>query len=76
MTPLKKLQQALPTLNVEGAIISSELNQRYLSGFDYTDGYLLVTPEHAYLLADFRYTEAAQAEIMESPAAPAEEAAE
>jgi len=64
MTPLKKLQQALPTLNVEGAIISSELNQRYLSGFDYTDGYLLVTPEHAYLLADFRYTEAAQAETV------------
>ena len=64
MTALQKLQAALPALNVEGAIISAELNQRYLSGFDYTDGYLLVTPEHAYLLADFRYTEAAHAQTV------------
>ena len=47
--------------NTDGAIISSELNSRYLSGFDYTDGYLLVLPEKAYLLADFRYIEAARA---------------
>ncbi len=64
MTSLQKLQAALPSLNVEGAIISSELNQRYLTGFDYSDGYLLVTPEHAYLLADFRYTEAARAQTV------------
>ena len=60
MTPLQKFQQALASLEADGAIISSTLNQRYLSGFDYSDGYLLVTPDHAFLLADFRYTEAAK----------------
>lgn len=64
MTPLQKLQAALPALKVDGAIISSELNQRYLSGFAYTDGYLLVTPTRAYLLADFRYVEAARAQTV------------
>ena len=64
MSALKKLQAALPVLGVDGALISSELNQRYLSGFDYSDGYLLVTPDRAYLLADFRYAEAARAETV------------
>ncbi len=44
----------------DAAIISSQLNQRYLSGFDYTDGYILISPDKAYLLADFRYIEAAR----------------
>lgn len=47
----------------EGILISSEVNQRYFSGFDYTDGYILILPEKAYLLADFRYIEAARAQV-------------
>ena len=65
MSHLTKLQAALSSLEVDGAIISSEINQHYLSGFLYSDGYLLVTPTHAYLLADFRYTEAARAAVTE-----------
>ena len=63
MTQLKKLQEALDVLGVDAIIVSSELNQRYLSGFDYTDGYLFITKKEAYLLADFRYTEAARAQV-------------
>lgn len=63
MTALQRFQEALSALGVDGAIISSELNQRYLSDFSYSDGYLLVTPSHAYLLADFRYIEAAKAAV-------------
>ena len=63
MSKLTKFQAALMSKNTDGAIISSELNSRYLSGFDYTDGYLLVLPEKAYLLADFRYIEAARASV-------------
>lgn len=44
----------------EGALISSQINTRYLSRLDYTDGYILVLPERAYLLADFRYIEIAR----------------
>lgn len=65
MTHLQRFQDALFALGVEGAILSSELNQRYLSDFAYTDGYLLVTPTKAYLLADFRYIEAATATVRE-----------
>ena len=63
MSKLTKFQAALGKINVDGAIISSELNSRYLSGFNYTDGYLLVFPEKAYLLADFRYIEAARTSV-------------
>lgn len=65
MTKLQKFQAALSDMNAEGAVISSELNQRYLTDFSYSDGYLLVTPRHAYLLTDFRYAEAAHTAVPE-----------
>jgi len=45
------------------ALISSEINQRYLSGFAYTDGYMLILQDTAYLITDFRYIEAAKAVV-------------
>ena len=56
MTQLKRFQLAMSSLDADAALISSELNIRYLCGFDYTDGYLLIFPDRAYLLADFRYS--------------------
>ena len=44
----------------DAALISSSQNQFYLSDFHYDDGYLLIFPDEAYLLADFRYFEAAE----------------
>jgi predicted phage-related endonuclease len=46
----------------DAALISSSQNQFYLSDFHYHDGYLLIFPDEAYLLADFRYFEAAEKE--------------
>ena len=63
MTQLSRFQSALTALDVDCAIISSETNIRYLCGFAYTDGYLLIFPDKAYLLTDFRYIEAAKAEV-------------
>ena len=63
MTKLQRFQEALTALEVDAALISSETNQRYLSDFHYTDGYLLITSRRAFLLADFRYLEAAQASV-------------
>ena len=57
---LDSLRKRLLKDTSEGVLISSEINQRYLSDFDYTDGYLLILSEKAYLLADFRYIEAAR----------------
>ncbi len=63
MKRINKFSEKLCATGADAALVSSELNQRYLSGFDYTDGYVLVTPKRAYLLADFRYIEAARAEV-------------
>ena len=65
MTQLSRFQTALGTTDADAAIISSELNIRYLCGFNYSDGYLLILPDKAYLLADFRYIEAARAAVTE-----------
>lgn len=63
MTKLKNLQKALKEKSIQGILVSSEVNQRYVSDFAYTDGYIIIFPEKAYLLADFRYIEAAEKEV-------------
>lgn len=59
MTPIQKLQCFLPD-NSTAALITSEVNARYFTGFSYTDGAVLFLKDAAYLLCDFRYIEAAQ----------------
>ena len=54
MTALQAFQEELKKAGAEAAIISSEINQRYLSGFAFTDGYILVSTEESYLLTDSR----------------------
>lgn len=58
MTQLQRFKKSLQDKNFDGAIISSELNQRYLCDFAFTDGYILVTQEKSYIITDFRYEEA------------------
>lgn len=45
---------------MDGVLVTSEKNQRYLTGLNYTDGYVVIGKEHAWLLADFRYIEVAK----------------
>lgn len=59
MTTIEKLRKQLPE-EVDCLLVTSEINQRYLTGLNYTDGYVVVSREHAWLLADFRYIEAAK----------------
>lgn len=63
MTQLTRFQTALKDAGAQCALISSELNIRYLCGFNYTDGYLLISRDRAYLITDFRYIEAARAAV-------------
>ncbi len=60
MSKIKRFCQRLENNGADAALISSDISRRYLSGFDYSDGYILATPAKAYLLADFRYIEAAR----------------
>ncbi len=48
---------------IGGVLLSSTLNQRYISDFAYDDGYILVLRDKAFLLTDFRYAEAAENEV-------------
>ena len=63
MTQLSRFQAALAKTDTDAALLTSSLSQRYLSDFHYSDGYVLVTPDSALLLADFRYIEAARKEV-------------
>lgn len=63
MTQLKRLQQKMTEKGIGGILLSSTLNQRYISNFNYDDGYILVFQSKAYLLTDFRYIEAANNEV-------------
>ena len=58
MTQLSRFKLSLTQKDFDSAIISSELNQRYLCDFPFTDGYILVTQEKSYIITDFRYEEA------------------
>jgi Xaa-Pro aminopeptidase len=59
MLSIERIQEFLPDRDT-AALITSEINCRYFSGFAYTDGAVLITRDGAYLLCDFRYIEAAQ----------------
>ena len=61
MKKLDKLRGRMTELDVDAVIVLDELNQRYLSEFAFTDGYLFITKTNAYLVTDFRYYEMALA---------------
>lgn len=54
----EKLSKMLPKF-ADAALIVSPENRRYFTGFDSSDGFLLVTPHGAVFFTDSRYTEAA-----------------
>ncbi len=58
----QKLLQKLTEKEIDGILISQPENRNYLSGFDGSSGYLLITPQDAILATDFRYTEQAKAQ--------------
>jgi len=59
---LEQLRAALPE-ELDGALITSEVNRRYYLGFPSTAGTLLVTRKQAYFLVDSRYVEGARSTI-------------
>lgn len=59
MSKLLKLRNKMKEMSVDAVLVLNELNQHYLSGFAFTDGFLLITQNKAYLVTDFRYYEMA-----------------
>ena len=60
MKRLEALRESMRDGGVDAVLVLDELNQHYLSEFAFTDGFLLITDKHAYLVTDFRYFEMAQ----------------
>lgn len=60
MNKLERLQNLIPS-GADAILVTSETNQYYLTGFNFTDGYVLVTAKQGVLCTDFRYIEAAKA---------------
>ena len=56
---LSKLRNKMKEIGVDAVIVLDELNQHYLCEFAFTDGFLLITYEKAYIVTDFRYYEMA-----------------
>ncbi len=59
MSNLNSLRDLVAQKGLDALIVHSELNQRYLTGFEYSDGLLLITQNKAYIITDFRYYEMA-----------------
>ncbi len=60
MSHLSKIQEKL---TADALLVSSEVNLRWITGFDYSDGCTVVTRDKAFLITDFRYKEAAEAAV-------------
>jgi len=59
---LQKLRGRFAEKEIDAVFITQTENRRYLSGFDGSAGYLLITEKKAVLATDFRYTEQAARE--------------
>lgn len=58
----ERLASRLPA-GGSAALVTSPHNRRYLTGFPSSDGCVLILPDAAYFLTDFRYIEAARRQI-------------
>ena len=61
MNKLSALREKMEQNGLDALLVTSEINQRYLSGFHFSDGLIVVFSNKAFLLTDFRYYEAATA---------------
>ena len=60
MNNIARIQEKLIEKGLDAILITDEKNQRYATGFPFTDGSVLVSREKAWLFTDARYIEAAE----------------
>ncbi len=63
MNHIRSLQAILPAIGAEAMLLSSWQSCFYAVPFSFEDGYVLILPDKAYLVTDFRYQEAATAAV-------------
>jgi Xaa-Pro aminopeptidase len=57
---IDKLRQVMDSQAIDGFLVTSTANLRYLTNFTGTAGLALIMPEEAFFITDFRYTEQAK----------------
>jgi Xaa-Pro aminopeptidase len=57
---LPSLRDTFAAYDIDGVLIGSASNRRYLSGFGGSAGWLVISPDKACLAVDFRYVEQAR----------------
>lgn len=57
---MKLLRSQLKQLGIDGMLITSSTNRRYITGFTGTAGAVLISMKHAELITDSRYSEQAK----------------
>ncbi|OLS41729.1 Xaa-Pro peptidase family protein [Bacillus sp. MRMR6] len=62
MEKIEKLRASFSTLGIDGMLITSQFNRRYLSGFSGSSGVVLISADRAQFITDFRYIEQAAKE--------------
>ena len=60
MNNITRIQEALARRGLDAILLTDEKNQRYATGFAFTDGAVVVSRDKAWLLTDSRYIEAAE----------------
>ena len=74
MDKISLLRDKMKQNGFDAVIVSEEINQRYLSEFHFSDGYILIFSDAAYLITDFRglnsgpYTVSSKVKCFFSPA--------
>ncbi|MEG2338547.1 MAG: aminopeptidase P family N-terminal domain-containing protein, partial [Clostridium sp.] len=62
-TRLSNFRSKLLSKNIDGALIASDFNRNYLTGFTGDESYILITKDKAYFITDSRYTLQAKNEV-------------
>lgn len=60
MNNVEKIRSRLVSEKLDAVLITDEKNQRYATGFAFTDGAVVITKKSAFLFTDSRYIEAAE----------------
>ncbi|MGM7721220.1 M24 family metallopeptidase [Metabacillus sp. Hm71] len=63
MIKLEKIRNRFKDLSIDGLLITSKFNRRYMTGFTGTSGVAVISLDKAVFITDFRYTEQAAKEV-------------
>ncbi|WP_456278322.1 M24 family metallopeptidase [Bacillus sp. AK128] len=63
MTKIEKLRNHFQEHDVDGVLITSEFNRRYMTNFTGTAGVAVISREKAVFITDFRYVEQAASQV-------------